>query len=90
MKRRKAKAEQANSSANRSHPGGARLRLAKREFAVAQLVAQGLCDKEIATALAIRESTVGWYLSRIYARAAIHSRSALTALLLKGGFAVRD
>ncbi len=59
--------------------------LAPRERQIAWLVASGNSDKEIANQLGLTESTVGWYMDRIYRGCAVHSRAALTALLLAGG-----
>jgi DNA-binding NarL/FixJ family response regulator len=49
---------------------------------VAQLVAEGLTNGEIADRLAISAGTVGRHLANIYKRLDIHSRAALTRLVV--------
>ena len=51
--------------------------LSKQQAAVAELVAKGETDKEIARTLGLSEHTVGSYLKGIYRRLGIHSRTAL-------------
>lgn len=56
-------------------------RLSKREREIAELVAAGYSDLNIAAHLDIGESTVGTHLYRIYKRLGIHSRVELAARL---------
>lgn len=55
----------------------ARLRLSARQREIARLVASGLQDKQIASALGISEETVGHHLRRAYAKVGVHSRVEL-------------
>ena len=57
--------------------------LSAREQAVAQLVIEGLTDKEIAIRLAIELSTVRTYLKRIFAKLGLSRRSGMAAALGK-------
>jgi DNA-binding CsgD family transcriptional regulator len=57
--------------------------LSAREHAVAQLVIEGLTDKEIAVRLAIELSTVRTYLKRIFSKLGMNRRSGLAAALGK-------
>jgi len=56
-----------------------RAMLSSRQAEIAQLVAQGLSDKEIGNALNLTEGTVGWHLNQMFLRCHVHSRTALTA-----------
>jgi non-specific serine/threonine protein kinase len=59
-------------------PGG----LSSREREVAQLVARGLSNREIADALVLTERTVESHLTHIFAKLELRSRSQLTAWVL--------
>ncbi|GCE06951.1 LuxR C-terminal-related transcriptional regulator [Dictyobacter aurantiacus] len=52
--------------------------LTKRELEVLQLVAQGLTNIQIAEKLVISARTVNWYLTNIYSKLQVSSRSAAT------------
>ena len=58
--------------------------LAKREDEVANLVAEGLTNREIAKKLGLSEHTVSNYLFRIYNKLGISSRVELVLYVLKG------
>ena len=68
----------------RRRPGGSDT-LTAREQAVAQLVARGMTNTEVATELIVSAKTVEHHLSRIYAKLGIRSRTELAAVLLSGG-----
>ncbi|MDO5618649.1 LuxR family transcriptional regulator [Kocuria sp.] len=55
------------------------VQLTAQEQAVAQFVAQGATNKEVARALFIAEKTVQYHLTRIYGKYGIRSRSELAA-----------
>ena len=57
----------------------------RRQQEILALVAEGLCDKEIAARLGVSTRTVRTHLERIYQRYSIHSRSAAVALWLRNG-----
>ncbi len=63
-------------SAPRAHPFGPR-RLTKTEARVAELGAEGLSNKEIATTLFVTVHTVEVHLPHAYAKLGIRSRSQL-------------
>lgn len=52
--------------------------LTKREVEVLQLVAQGLTDARVAEQLVLTRRTVNWYLTSIYSKIQVSSRSAAT------------
>jgi len=52
--------------------------LTPTERRVAELVAEGLSNKEVATALVVSPKTVDGHLSNIYAKLGIHSRTQLS------------
>jgi len=58
------------------------IELSARELEVAELVADGLTNAEIGAKLFISPATVGRHLSNIYERLGIHSRAALTRLVV--------
>jgi DNA-binding NarL/FixJ family response regulator len=62
----------------RTGPGGAG-RLTGRELEVLRLVATGLSNQEIATALVISDHTVRRHLQNIFAKIGVPSRAAATA-----------
>jgi predicted ATPase/DNA-binding CsgD family transcriptional regulator len=53
-------------------------KLTAREVEVLRLVAQGLTDAQVAEALVISRRTVNWYLTTIYSKLGVSSRSAAT------------
>jgi DNA-binding CsgD family transcriptional regulator len=53
--------------------------LSETERRVADLVAQGLSNKEVATALSLSPKTVEWNLSKVYAKLGIRSRTELAS-----------
>ncbi|MCH9684693.1 MAG: FHA domain-containing protein [Deltaproteobacteria bacterium] len=70
-----------------STPTGAVLptaRLSPRERQVAEHVALGMTNVEIAAALGITRRTVATHLERVYERLGIHSRAALANLVGRG------
>ena len=72
------RAELARIAGRRPDAGGG---LTPTEQRVAELVAEGLSNKEIAAALHVTVKTVEGSLSHIYAKLGLRSRSALAALL---------
>lgn len=58
--------------------------LTKRQTEVATLVARGVSNREIASALSISENTVEHHISEIFSRLGIASRAQLIARLAKG------
>jgi len=69
----KARTELARIGGRRSHGG----ELTPTERRLAELVAEGRSNKEIAAALFVTPKTVGTTLSRLYAKLGIHSRTEL-------------
>src|SRR5262249_22485204 len=67
----------------RTGAGGATL--SSREREVAGLVAAGKTNKDIAAALYLSEKTIESHLARIYNKLDVHSRAALTALIVREG-----
>jgi DNA-binding NarL/FixJ family response regulator len=51
-----------------------------RQTKIAELIASGLSDKEIANEIGLAEGTVGQYLNNMFKKRRIHSRSALATL----------
>jgi DNA-binding CsgD family transcriptional regulator len=64
-------------------PSGGRLTVSERRLA--ELVAEGRSNKEIAAALFVTPKTVGTMLSRIYAKLDVHSRTELAHVLAERG-----
>jgi RNA polymerase sigma factor (sigma-70 family) len=60
-------------------------RLSPREQEVAQLVAQGMTNVEIAEQMGVTRRTVATHLERIYERLGIHSRAELAHFVARGG-----
>lgn len=65
-----------------SLPASSSAKLTSRERQVANLVASGLSDTNVASRLGISEQTVGSHLRRIYSKLGIHTRVELTARLI--------
>ena len=59
--------------------------LSSREREVAGLVASGKTNKDIAAALYLSEKTIESHLARIYDKLDVHSRAALTAIIVREG-----
>ena len=57
-----------------AYPAG----LTAREVEVLRLVAQGLTDAQVAKQLVISRRTVNWYLTSIYSKLGVSSRTAAT------------
>jgi DNA-binding NarL/FixJ family response regulator len=57
--------------------------LTAREVEVLRLVAQGLTDAQVADKLVITRRTVNWYLTSIYSKIQVSSRSAATRYALE-------
>jgi len=57
--------------------------LSPRQAEIAELVAQGLSDKEIGNKLRMTEGTVGWHLKRIFRKWQVHSRAGLAVRFLQ-------
>jgi DNA-binding NarL/FixJ family response regulator len=53
--------------------------LTETERLVAELVAQGLSNKEVAAALSLSPKTVEWNLSKVYAKLGVRSRTELAS-----------
>ncbi len=59
--------------------------LSRRASEIAQLVARGLSNRQIADELVLQERTVANHLQRIYTRLGVHGRVQLAAWVLAGG-----
>ena len=57
--------------------------LTPRESEVANHVTMGASNREIAAVLFLSEKTIESHLGRIYAKLGVHSRSALTAIVVR-------
>ncbi len=57
--------------------------LSSRERQVADLVASGMTNREVAQALFLSEKTVGSHLARIYDKLGVHSRTVLAAMVAR-------
>ena len=64
-------------------PGG--LQMTSREAEVAQLVAQGLTDAEVAAKLFVTPKAISYHLSNIYAKHGLRGRRQLRQLLTEVG-----
>lgn len=64
---------------------GSTIALSPRELEIAQLVAEGLPNKQISHELGISSATVSTYLRRMFAKLNVTSRAAMTAQLSKAG-----
>lgn len=69
---------------DKPEPGSNQPALSLREREVAQLLAEGFSDKEVADELQIGQSTVRWLHTRIYSKLRLHNLAELTQ------YAVRD
>lgn len=67
------------------HVGSEAVQLTAQEQAVAQFVAGGSTNKEVAQALFIAEKTAQFHLTRIYAKFGVRSRSELAAVYAREG-----
>ena len=72
------------------HVGSEAVQLTAQEQAVAQFVAGGSTNKEVAQALFIAEKTVQFHLTRIYAKFGVRSRSELAAVYAREGMGSTD
>jgi len=71
--------------ARRQSTGADVTALSSREREVAGLVAAGKTNKHIAAALYLSEKTIESHLARIYDKLGVHSRAALTAVIVREG-----
>ena len=67
--------------APRAYPAG----LSAREAEVLRLVAAGLTNAEVAGRLFLSSRTVEWYLSSIYRKLGLHSRTEATRFAVEHG-----
>lgn len=63
--------------------------LSAREIEILTHVALGETSKEIASALGIRERTVHWHLTRVYAKLGATSRAEAVAIAMETGIVRR-
>jgi DNA-binding NarL/FixJ family response regulator len=64
--------------APKAAPGeGGQVRLARRHMAVAQFVAQGFSNKEVAEAMGLDQGTVKDYISQFYKLTGMHTRVSI-------------
>ena len=66
-----------------SCPDGTPVALTPRELEVLQLVAQGYTDQAVATCLGLRPRTVSSYLSAIYGKLGVRTRTAAAHWLVE-------
>ncbi|MGA2254568.1 MAG: helix-turn-helix transcriptional regulator [Thermoguttaceae bacterium] len=59
------------------------MRLSPQQAKIAELVLRGMCDKQIAAAMGIKEPTIRTYLSRIFARTRTGGRMELAMRVLE-------
>jgi len=59
--------------------------LSTRELQIVELIAQGMRDKEIATALGISEETVPVHMRRLFAKLGVNDRTAVLAVAVRRG-----
>jgi DNA-binding CsgD family transcriptional regulator len=64
--------------------------LSNREIEVLRHVALGETSKEIASRLGIRERTVNWHLTRVYAKLGATSRAEAVAIAIEEGVVRRS
>lgn len=64
--------------------------LSPREFEIAQLIEQGLMNKEIASRLGIELATVKNHVHRILDKLGVHRRTEAAAHIRRSGLALRD
>jgi DNA-binding NarL/FixJ family response regulator len=57
--------------------------LTPREREIAELVAQGRSNKQVAAALFLSDRTVEYHLSAVYRKLGVHSRTELAAILIR-------
>jgi DNA-binding CsgD family transcriptional regulator len=82
-----AKTDSKRSAASRSRPASAELALTVREAEVAEAVANGLSNKQVAETLGISVRTVENHLRSIFSKSNVASRTALAAALRRAGAA---
>jgi DNA-binding CsgD family transcriptional regulator len=66
-------------------PAGSRWELSPTELRVAELVASGRTNREVAAALVVSPKTVEWNLSKVYRKLGVRSRSELASSWASGG-----
>jgi DNA-binding CsgD family transcriptional regulator len=66
-------------------PAGSRWELSPTELRVAELVASGRTNREVAAALVVSPKTVEWNLSKVYRKLGVRSRSELASSWPSGG-----
>jgi len=72
----------------RPERGAGLTELSPREREVAEEVAEGKTNREVAATLFLSEKTIESHLARIYSKLDLHSRAALTAIVARQGIAV--
>jgi DNA-binding CsgD family transcriptional regulator len=66
-------------------PAGSRWELSPTERRVAELVASGRTNREVAATLVVSRKTVEWNLSKVYRKLGVRSRSELASSWPSGG-----